>query len=181
MPFLFFKKRNNHAVAQLYSSIVKQARHQYFYRVWQVPDTIEGRFDMIVLHLILILNRFEGESNRESEFGQHIFDHFINDMDGNLRELGVNDIRVPKKVKKMAEAFFGRAQAYRDALAKSDDEALFSAIQRNLFPDHEDTDQAVSIGKYAWETIVMLSQQNTVELMSGSVTWLEPMKIDKWR
>jgi cytochrome b pre-mRNA-processing protein 3 len=113
----------------LYEAIVAAARRTTFYEDMGVPDTVDGRFDMIVLHLFVVLDRLKGE---HQNLQQAITDEFFKDMDRSLREMGVGDLSVGKKVRKMAEAYAGRIQAYGEAAAK-DDEALLAAVQRNVY------------------------------------------------
>jgi cytochrome b pre-mRNA-processing protein 3 len=96
---------------------VAAARQEVFYARWAVPDTVDGRFDMIALHLFLVLERLKGEGQAVEDFRQVLTDTFFQDMDRSLREMGVGDISVGKKVRKMAEAFYGRVQAYAAALS----------------------------------------------------------------
>ncbi len=88
----------------LYERIVAAARQEVFYAQWAVPDTVDGRFDMIALHLFLVLDRLKGEGPAVEAFRQVLTDTFFQDMDRSLREMGVGDISVGKKVRKMAEA-----------------------------------------------------------------------------
>ncbi len=90
------------------------ARHVRFYENMGVADTIDGRFEMIVLHLFLVLNRLKGEG--VEDLRQNLTDEFFADMDRSLRELGVSDVAVGKKVRKIAESYYGRVTAYDRAL-----------------------------------------------------------------
>ncbi len=116
---------------RLYVAIVAAARHKRFYQDMGVPDTIDGRFEMIVLHLFLVLNRLRNEG--VEDLRQNLTDEFFSDMDGSLRELGVSDVSVGKKVRKLEESYFGRVMAYEKALGTP--ELLEEAISRNVFPD----------------------------------------------
>ena len=98
-----------------------------FYRDYAVADTVNGRFDLIVLHLSLLLDRL-AQDPALRDLGQGIFDRFCQDMDDNLREMGIGDLAVPKEMRRMGEAFYGRAQAYRAALAAADEQALAEAL-----------------------------------------------------
>jgi len=120
-------------VAGLYGTIVAQARSPIFYRGYGVPDTVGGRFDMIVLHLVLFLHRLRAESGAVQSLGQEVFNRFCRDMDDNFREMGVGDLSVPKEMRKVGEAFYGRAAAYEAALAIDDDASLVAALNRNVF------------------------------------------------
>jgi cytochrome b pre-mRNA-processing protein 3 len=113
----------------LYRAIVAAARQEKYYADWGVPDTLDGRFDMIVLHLFLVLERLKGDEHQA--FRQDLTDFFFRDMDRSLREMGVGDLAVGKKVRKMAEVFYGRITAYA-AAAESEDK-LTEALTRNVF------------------------------------------------
>ena len=125
----------------LYLTAVAQARHPVFYSDHGVPDSVDGRFELIVMHVFLLLrplNRMSGSgavtqmTKGAGEIGQALFDTMFGDMDRSLREMGVSDIAVGKRVKYMAKAFYGRAAAYDEALAGSD-ELLGDALRRNVF------------------------------------------------
>jgi cytochrome b pre-mRNA-processing protein 3 len=120
-------------IEAVYGMIVAQARSPEFYRDYGVPDTVAGRFDMIVLHLVLVLRRLRGQGKGLDPLGQQIFDRFCRDMDGNFREMGVGDLVVPRKMREVAEAFYGRAAAYEEALAAPDPAALADAVYRNVY------------------------------------------------
>ncbi len=133
---LFGRRRRNEAIAySLYGTIVAQARQPALYADFGVPDTLDGRFDMIVLHASLLFHRLKHEAADHRRLGQDVFNLFLKDMDRNLREMGVSDIGVPKKLKKMAEAFYGRLAAYDSALSAGDGAALGAALARNVFPE----------------------------------------------
>jgi cytochrome b pre-mRNA-processing protein 3 len=119
-------------IAALYGMIVAQARSPFFYRGYGVPDTVAGRFDMILLHLVLVLQRLKSEPTATRSYGQQIFDLFCRDMDHNFREMGVGDLAVPKEMRRVGEAFYGRAAAYEAALT-ADDTALIEALVRNIY------------------------------------------------
>ena len=107
--------------------------HAVFYRGYGVPDTVNGRFDMIVLHLALVLDRTETADESLRVLGQGVFDLFCREMDGHFREAGVSDLKVPKEMREMAEAFYGRRSAYRAALAAPGNDALEAALMRNVY------------------------------------------------
>ena len=109
MKFPLFRRRaRSDTISTLYGTIVAQARLACFYREYGVPDTVNGRFDLLVLHLALVLDRLADEPQLQ-ELGQALFDHFCTDMDQNLREMGVGDLSVPKHMQRIGEAFYGRA------------------------------------------------------------------------
>ena len=104
------------SIRDLYGVIVAQARSAAFYTDYGVPDTVLGRFDLIVLHLVLVLARLNGDGSSARGIGQKLFDLFCHDLDANLREMGVGDVAVPKRMRNFGEAFYGRQGAYLAAL-----------------------------------------------------------------
>lgn len=129
----FRRHSRNPTIEAVYGMIVAQARSPVFYRGYGVPDTVSGRFDMIVLHLVLVLRRLREAPANVNPLGQQIFDRFCRDMDDNFREMGVGDLAVPKEMQRVAEAFYGRAAAYEEALANGEEAALDAALARNVF------------------------------------------------
>ncbi len=151
---LFRRETGADAIAStLYGAIVAQARNPIFYEELGVPDTVSGRFEMVVLHVVLVLERLEDKA-----MGQRIFDLYCKDMDQSLREMGVGDLGVPKRMKKMAEAFYGRSAAYRSALSARDSHGLATAIARNVF-DHADA-PARLLSAYAIASADVLAGMN---------------------
>ena len=117
----------------LYRAIVMQARQPAFYAACGVDDTPDGRWDLIVAHAVLVLRRLHRSPTETRQLGQALFDLMFADMDQNLREMGVGDLAVGKRIKAMAKAFYGRLAAYDQALAEGDGEALRAALRRNLY------------------------------------------------
>lgn len=174
MVFGLFRRRSTEAEHKVYCEIVAQARQPAFYTDFMVPDTIDGRFDLIVLHAVLYFRRMRGEGAKVSEFAQAVFDLFFQDMDASLREMGVSDTRVPKKVKVMGEAFYGRADAYIPAIDSADTEELAAALGRNLFPDSPEPMAQMRLARYMLEAAGNLSGQTTGNLMAGQLSWPDP-------
>ena len=141
---LFSRRPQADAVADaLYALAVARARAPVFYRDLGVPDTLEGRFEMISLHVYMLLRRLkqgaDGSRAGGGAIGQALFDLMFADMDRNLREMGAGDLGVGRRVKAMAQAFYGRIQAYDDGLAAGA-EILAQAVARNVYggPDGGD-------------------------------------------
>jgi cytochrome b pre-mRNA-processing protein 3 len=132
---LFRRTPSDPSIASLYGTIVAQARVPAFYQSYGVPDTVNGRLEMIMLHTVLFLCRVEGENAALRALGQGLFDHFCRDMDASMREMGVGDLAVPRRMRQIGAAFYGRQTAYRAALAASGQEALAAALQRNVYGD----------------------------------------------
>ncbi len=130
---LFGRKRHERAGFALYNQAVRAARDPYFYTELGVPDTMDGRFDMVGLHVCLLIDRLQKEPPPGPALAQAVFDAMFSDMDHTLRELGVGDMSVGRKVKAMWEALHGRAQAYVAALEADDQAAMAAALARNVW------------------------------------------------
>jgi cytochrome b pre-mRNA-processing protein 3 len=172
-PFSHFRKPRlapRGTIDSIYGMIVTQAREPLFYRDLGVPDTVNGRFDLIVLHLWLVLHRLR-EIAGTAELAQALFDRFCADMDDNLRELGTGDLAVPKKMQTIGEAFYGRIAAYDLALTDSP-EALAQAISRNIL-DGGDIEGARQLAAYARVAIATLAHLDAAALTHAS--WAFPV------
>jgi cytochrome b pre-mRNA-processing protein 3 len=160
-----FFQRKPDAAQLLYEGIVAAARHPRFYAEMGVPDSLDGRFDMICLHLYLVLARLKGGGQEEAR--QSLTDAFFRDMDRSLREMGVGDLSVAKKVRKMAEVFYGRVAAYEAAREQGGD-AMTAALRRNVFGgDAAGADNAARIAAWVEQASTALASQNAVDLASG--------------
>ncbi|MEP3280023.1 MAG: ubiquinol-cytochrome C chaperone family protein [Stappiaceae bacterium] len=171
--FGLFNRRDDQSVFRIYSQIVAQSRQPYFYKTLSVPDTVDGRYDMIVLHLILLFHRFQSEDKQVKDFGQQIFDLFFKDMDRNLREMGVSDTSVPKKVKKMIEAFYGRASVYRPSIEQRDSQMLAAALVRNIYPETDKDLNGQALADYAFSCVDVLEGQAAQHIVNGDISWPE--------
>ena len=155
----------------LYDAIVDQARQPHFFAVCGVPDTVFGRFDLLVLHAFLVLRRLNQAGNALEDFRQALFDHMFRDMDASLRELGVGDLSVPKKIKRMAQGFYGKVVAYEKALAGSDDD-IAEALRRNLFSDAApDAAQVGAIVVYLRVAADRVASQEIGDIVAGRVAF----------
>jgi len=130
------------AARRLYVALVARSRDPTFYGVLGVPDTLEGRFDMIVVHAVLLIGRLREGGAPGRRVAQALFDTMMDDMDRNLREIGIGDLGVGRRVKAMARAFYGRAAVYRRALAAGDETALAAALVRNVWGGAAPSDDA---------------------------------------
>jgi len=175
MVFGLFKRRTRPEVIAAYTQIVAQARQPGFYAELKVPDTVDGRFEMIMLHMILVIDRLRGAPDPASDFSQELFDLFFQDMDSSLREMGVGDLSVPKKVKKMAEAFYGRAASYSEGLRAEDAAELGAAVDRNVFAETSEPVLAGRIAAYIRQAHARLRAQDPDDLMAGTIDWPDPV------
>src|SRR6516225_7675771 len=115
-----------------YRHVVEQARQPAFYTECGVPDTLDGRFELVCLHAFLYLYRLKSERPRTKALAQAFFDTMFGDLDRTLREIGTGDLRVGREVKRMAQGFYGRIRAYQYGIM-ADDAVLGAALARNLF------------------------------------------------
>jgi cytochrome b pre-mRNA-processing protein 3 len=147
------------SIDALYGMIVAQARSRSFYLGYGVPDTVSARLDMIVLHLTLVMRQLAAEGATTS-VGRPLFDRFCRDIDDNFREMGVGDLAVPKEMRKVAEAFYGRAKAYEGALAAEGLGALAQSLSRNVYGVPEPPLGARRLAAYIRETAHSLAKQD---------------------
>lgn len=165
---LFRRRVEVERAEALYAAIVPVARAPWLFAAGGTPDTREGRFDSFVLHVFLVLRRLKGQGPDADLLSQALFDHFFKDMDAALRELGVGDTTIGKKIKAMSEVFYGRAKAYGDALDAGDEGALRDALDRNLFAGvAADPTLLEAVVRYVVESDAALSEQPLESLLNG--------------
>jgi len=184
IPPPFRRDPQTHIIREFYGMIVAQARSAAFYASYGVPDTVQGRFDLIVLHLVLLLHRLEKDGDAGARgrnpaigghgLGQKLFDAFCQDLDDNLREMGVGDLAVPKQMRRFGEAFYGRQAAYRAALAAPGTQELEKALARNIFEVVGVDERAARLARYARAVVSQLDAEEDDALMAGTVTFPNP-------
>jgi cytochrome b pre-mRNA-processing protein 3 len=158
---LFGKKNNNQAIVdRQYQALTSAARMPDFYERLNVPDTVMGRFEMLSVVMILFFRRTRASETSGQEIAQEIVDAFFEDIDYSIRELGVGDNSVPKRMKKLAGMFYGRLDSYARALESGDIDALEAALRRNIHP--ENADQALSMRQLADYMVRAENALNTV-------------------
>jgi cytochrome b pre-mRNA-processing protein 3 len=179
MMFQFFRRNpHNRTIALLYGMIVAQARAVPFYSSYGVPDTVNGRFEMVVLHAVLLLHRLQSEPASLRRLGQALFERFCQDMDGSLREMGVGDLAVPAKMRKIGEAFYGRQAAYVAALAACNREPLVAALARNVFGAQPGAELgAIRLATYARAVADELADQDGEALGRAELNFPDPERI----
>jgi cytochrome b pre-mRNA-processing protein 3 len=175
MIFALFSRRSRRAatIEALYGAIVAQARQPVFYLEYGVPDTVNGRFEMVLLHAGVLLDRMSDEEADIRALGQDVFDYFCQDMDDTLRERGVSDVKVPREMKRVAEAFYGRQAAYRTALNGSDRQALADALRRNVYAGVQEA-EADRMAAYLRVLNESLRGQRAADLVEGRLVWPDP-------
>lgn len=176
-PFNQFRKSRlplRGTIEAIYGMIVAQAREPGFYRDLGVPDTVNGRFDLLLLHLWMVLRRLRPIEGG-TELSQALFDHFCDDMDDNLREMGVGDLTVPKRMRAFGEAFYGRAAAYDLALSAGP-EPLAQALCKNILngaqPGH-----ARRLAHYSEAVIATLAGLDDATLTRASWQFPSPAEV----
>ena len=173
-PFNHFRKprlASRGTIEAIYGMIVAQAREPLFYRDLGVPDTVNGRFDLLVLHLWMVLRRTKSIEGGAG-LSQMLFDRFCDDMDGNLREMGVGDLTVPKRMQAFGEAFYGRVAAYDLALSAGA-EPLAQALCKNIL-NGEKIENARRLACYTEAAIAALAGLDGATLQSGSWKFPSP-------
>jgi cytochrome b pre-mRNA-processing protein 3 len=179
--FALFRKQQRHEiVARIYGEVLTQARQPSLFRDHGVPDTVEGRYDMMVLHLFLVLRRLAGADEAMRDAGQAICDHFFIEMDRALREMGVGDFSVPKRMKVIAEIYAGCSAAYSEALAAQDEMRLVAALSRNVYGDPTGADpRAVALAAYVRRADAALAAQPASEIIGKVIRFPSPALVDR--
>jgi cytochrome b pre-mRNA-processing protein 3 len=161
---------------KLHAALATQARNPAFYAAHGVPDTLDGRFDCLALHVFLVLDRLKAADGEDAAaLAQHVVDAFVEDMDRSVRELGVGDMGVARRVKQMAQALYGRAAVYSAALNDADPAALEVALRRNLFGTLETPPASgvAAVARYMREARGTLAGTTLARLMDGAPAFPE--------
>jgi cytochrome b pre-mRNA-processing protein 3 len=171
---LFKASPVQHAAELAYRRVVEHARRPGFFTDGGVPDTVDGRFELICLHAFLYLHRLKREQPQAAKLGQRFFDVMFLDFDRSLREMGTGDLSVSREVKRMAQAFYGRIAAYEAGLA-ADDSVLQPALARNLYGTAPPSAaQLAAMAVYMRREAMRLSRQHAAELLAGNIGFSEP-------
>lgn len=168
-------RRNSYrdAAERAYARVVAQARRPEFFTGFDVPDTLDGRFELVCLHAFLYLHRLKGEAGAAG-VSQEFFDMMFADFDRSLREIGTGDLSVGRQVNRMAEAFYGRIHAYEDGLA-GDDPALEAALTRNLYGTAPaSADRVTGMAAYVRREAAQLGAQPAAALIAGEMVFGAP-------
>ena len=159
------------AARRLFAGIVAQARQPAFFRDCGLPDTLDGRFDVLVLHVFLVMHRLKSDREETAELSQALFDVLFQNMDEGLRKLGAGDLGVGHRIKTMAEGFYGRVLAYERALADGG-AALEDCVRRNLLGGGAASEaQVAALARYIRREVATLGAQDVARLARGEVTF----------
>ena len=167
-PFNYFRRPDLAAaptIEMIYGMIVTQARRSVFYRDLGVPDTVDGRFDLLLLHLWMVLRRLR-TTDDGMETAQALFERFCEDMDDNLREMGVGDLAVPRRMQAFGEAFYGRSRAYDLALGQGL-AALAQALAKNIL-NGGGLDHAQVLAAYTMAGVTSLAACDDAAMLRGA-------------
>lgn len=173
---LFGKKNGNRRIVEKqYATLTKAARHPYLYETLDVPDTVMGRFDMLSAMLILYFRRTRASGTSGQEIAQEIVDAFFEDVDHSIRELGVGDVGVPKRMKKFAGMFYGRLESYAAALDTGDRDGLAAALRRNIYPQADETAPSMAgLAAYLFAAEKAMAAVGESEIEVGALDVAEP-------
>ena len=168
------RRRRREAARRLYTVAVRQARQPILYTEGGVADTLDGRFDLIVLHVVTLMRRLRQCEEAGRHMSQALFDVMFDDMDQSLREMGVGDLRVGKRVKQMARAFYGRAKAYDQAFEQAPGaerrRAIAEALERNVFNNEPPpAARLLALAAYVETLLDALDRQSPAALLGGEV------------
>ena len=178
-----FGSKDAESIEPLYQALCAEARRPAYYKPpYSVPDSFDGRFEMLVavvqIALFRLGNRVDGgdaqleaEQHRTAKRrGQALFDRLFADFDRELRESGFGDSAVPKQIQKMADSFFGRGAAYHGALAAQDDGALADALRSNLFATAEvDAQSVLAMAHHLIDLSAGLAARSDQDIMAGNL------------
>ena len=156
----------------LYASAARQSRQPAFYRSLGVADSGEGRFELLTLHVALLVLRLRGCGEAAAETSQHLFDAFVSALDGALREMGVGDLVVGKRMRKLGEVFYGRVRALDEAMGETPDrQALQALLARTVLEGR--VGDASRLCDYALASLDGLRRLDLGELLEGRTVWPE--------
>jgi cytochrome b pre-mRNA-processing protein 3 len=158
----------------LYGAAVEQSRSPVFYETLGAPDTVEGRFEIYSMHVVLLLDRLNQADEHAKEVAQALFDTYVKSLDHALREMGVGDLSVGRKMRKLGEAFYGRAKSYRAAFAALPDGGpLRDLVSRTVYAD-ADPAFASQLADYVTAQRAQLAELPLDGLLEGRVGWRRP-------
>ena len=169
---LFSPRPATLAGRRLYASAAAQARRPAFYLQGGVKDSPEGRFELYSLHVTLLLHRLKDQGPRAAETGQALFDAYLRSLDDALRDLGVGDLSVGKKMRKLGEALYGRVKAYDAVLGPPVDQAGLEALIARTLPDGASADQVAALAAYVAATAQALAAAPLETLLEDDPTWI---------
>ena len=171
----FLKPKATETAGQaLYAAAVAQARQPGFYETLATPDTVEGRFELYSLHVFLLLDRLRRQGDRAADTAQALFDAYVSALDDALREMGVGDIVMGKKMRKLGEAFYGRVKSYETALEAMPDSSNLQALLVRTVYAQGGGEAAPRLADHILAQRAALAGQALQRLLDGHVDWTAP-------
>ena len=166
-----FRTRPSTTAGQaLFDGAVRQARTTAFYEAMGVPDTVLGRFELYTLHVVLLSRRLRGQGPQAQETAQAMFDAYLLNLDIALREMGIEDLSMGKKMKKLGRAFYGRIKSWDEALG--DPVATEALVARTVYGDAPGADPS-ALAVYIQTAADVLVRQDEAILLGGTAEWPE--------
>lgn len=172
MLFTGPRRQEREVAEHLYRAVAQASRRPILYTEFGVPDTVEGRLESLLLHLFPVIDRLRSGQDADPEFSRLVAEAFVSDMDATLREMGVGDLSVARKIKAIFGAFGGRLTAY--AATKNDCEALAVAIRRNVFDDSPPAGADSRMARYLQEVIAAIGEVPVAALKRGAPLFPDP-------
>ena len=175
----FAKQSPKRKASDLYGMVVAAARQPAFYGPERVADTPEGRFELVALHLFLLAERLTAEKPEGEELARHLIEAFVTDMDDCMREMGVGDLTVPKRVKRAAAVFYERSGAYRDALAAANTatggtDPLSDVIASALHGEQRPSVFSANMASYMRANHAILTKASAADVAAGKIAFAQP-------
>lgn len=173
---LFKKKKHNQVIVERqYAALTSAARIPFFYSDLGVPDTVMGRYEMLSIVMILFFRRTAKSSTSGQELAQEIVDAFFQDLDHSIRELGIGDQGVPKRMKKLAGMFYGRLETYAKALDAGDRQELAKSLARNIYPENQSAPDMTRLAEWMVEAERDLAATTEDDISRGSAVIPAPV------
>ncbi len=175
--FLFKRKKLSKSAHKLFSQVIEQSRLPVFYQEFQVDDTLDGRFDVMSLHMALVLHKLDQHDDLgECKYIKRLLQETMFDnLDLTVREIGVGDMGVGKKIKAMAEAFYGSMMAYQSAMQEEDASKMSDVLHRNLYRERDIEEELLTkMSQYVSDQWDHFKTQTMDDVMDGHLSFIQP-------
>ena len=173
LDWLFRPGAAKSAGGALYAKCAKAARETGFYTALAVPDTVEGRFELYALHVLLVVRRLRGEGEAAAAVSQALFDALLMGLDDGLREMGVGDLSVGKKMRKLGEAIYGRARNLDAALDALPEQTELTAMMRRTVYQEQEGKPCAELAAWTARATEALRSRSLDALLAGEVVFPE--------
>ncbi len=170
-----FKRKSTPSdeVYAIYNIIVAQSRQEEFFLDFSIKDNVTGRFDILSMHMCLVFIRLRDAKTDEKDFPQALFDLFFKDMDHSLREIGISDVTIPKKIAKLGSLFYGLLEQLTIAIDANDKDALVNLLNRNIY-NEKNLAQSKALANYVLQIDRQLKEQSLSDIFSGKLEFSKP-------